>query len=363
MKLKNYIFIVILFILSGCSYQSTPSSKVLSEPEVAPASITQKVETIATAKPVPKKKPDLKIIEKKYPGYTAIGTWKLGESFSDLLPKIKDMKYEIDGEEYGSTIAFYDDDQYLYFRGGILSYVIVYKNGQGIKNGSVVGDSVKQLLNTMGKPLVKHSDNEGMYYGYGTSYSEQELNFKISNSKVTQISLENYTEGFPSENRGVLMYLNSIGDPAADYYVCNTCSSEEEEDTQSKVIDSNLTTAEINEIFKTITNDLYAYPKINSTKQSDYTKVFTEELSTLEERLNEVEKNSISQPNHRLILNLEIYCRLVYDVYSQKAMSLAPELSKFEKARYETQADTSLKDAITLHGEIATYLYVAEHSK
>lgn len=267
------------------------------------------------------------------------------------------MKYEIDGEEYGSTIAFYDDDQYLYFRGGILSYVIVYKNGQGIKNGSVVGDSKTKLLNTMGKPFQTFSDGNAIYYGYGTDYSDPQLEFKTIKNKIVEISLENYTEGFTDENRGVLMYLNSIGDPAADYYVCNTCSETPiNPDSNSK---DNLTTNEMNKVFTQISKDMRSYVDLvatQSVKQSDYQKVFTDQQSKIEQTLDNADKKLISTEDDKLASRLNLYFTLVYDAYIQKSLSLSPELSKYDKAHYEDAAFTAITDAMTLHNKINAYI-------
>jgi len=298
--------------------------------------------------------------EKKYVDYKQIAGWTLGLSFSELQPKIKNMDYEIPAQDkkYDSTVVFFDEKQTLLFEGGILEYVTTTTKGQGIKNVVLVGDSLKQVLNKLGKPLNKYKNTNAVYYRYGTSYGNPELEIKIKNYKVVEISLENPTVGFVDENRVVLAYLHSIGDPAADYYVCNACSTEEIK--SSAKVDPDLTRNELKKIFITIATDMKAYTTLNSDKQSDYTNVFTDEQLLIEQHLDEADKNSNGQSDSQLVEKLNLYANLVYDAYSQKALSLDPNISKYDKANYESQAFTSITDAMTIYNEIATYFETAQ---
>lgn len=309
------------------------------------------------------------IKQKKYENYKVLGKWKLGSSFTDLLPQLKEMKYQIpDGQKsYDSTIAFYDSNQYLIFEGGILESVIIYKKGQGIKNHVLVGDSVNKVLHTLGKPLSKYSETGAIYYGYGVSYSEQELNIKISGSKVVEISLENYTDGFTDENRVVLSYLYELGDPIADYYTCNTCASEEDPQAQNKdVSDSNestniklLTTSEMESIFLTISKDMNTYIDLlstnTSTDQESYQSVLTIDQADIGLLLNDAAQGNTETEDIKLAKSLDNYSKLVYDAYTAKSLSFTARTTA-EKVEYENESFIAITDAMTLYDKINTYL-------
>ncbi|WP_458121996.1 hypothetical protein [Paenibacillus sp. Z6-24] len=298
--------------------------------------------------------------EKKHLDYKQIAGWTLGLSFSELQPKIKNMDHKIPTEDkkYDSTVVFFDKKQILIFEGGILEYVITTTKGQGIKNVVLVGDSLKQVLNKLGNPLQKYKDTDGVYYGYGTSYDNPELQIKIKNYRVIEISLENPTVGFVDENRVVLAYLHSIGDLAVDYYVCNACSIKNENSAESNT-SSILTLNEMKSIFEQINKDMKSLKILiakNSTIALDYQSVFTDQQAQLEQKLDEAEKNSEGSKNQVIIKQLNLYSTLVYDAYNQKELSLTPNLSEYDKSNYEQTAFISITDAMTIHNVINAYL-------
>ncbi|GGJ11697.1 hypothetical protein [Paenibacillus hunanensis] len=344
MRSKHFSVSIVIFAIAGLMFYS--SAQNIHTTETITAATTAKSSATQSTK------------VKTYADYQKNAGWELGASFSDLLPKLNKMKYELPSEDkqYNTLIAFYDKNQRLIFESGILQNIITSEKGKGIPGVASVGDPPANALKKLGKPLTTLNTNGIVYYGYGGDVTDQKLTIGIKNKKVIEINLQDWIQGTPDENRAVLAYLNSIGDPAADYYVCNACDTDEPNSPTPN--DTALTKDDMRNIFETISADMRAYTQLRSDKQTDYTKVFTEEQAYLEQRLDEAQRNSTGQSNQQIIEKLDIYCNLVYDAYSQKAMSLAKGISKYDKANYEQQAFTSITDAMTVYNEVSTYLNI-----
>ncbi|MGZ0040429.1 hypothetical protein [Paenibacillus ottowii] len=148
--------------------------------------------------------------QKPYENFNTVGDWTLGSAFSDLQPKLKNMKIETEYFQiaYSGDVAFFDNNQHLHFHNGILEYVSVYQKGKGIKSKAVVGDPAKKVVERLGNPLTQMKGSKSVYYSYGTDYTDPELTIEIKNGKVFSVQLEKFIEGFPDENRAVQFYLN-----------------------------------------------------------------------------------------------------------------------------------------------------------